>query len=63
MLVIDRLEEYMAIIEYNGHTYELPRYLLPDNVKEGDVIKITIDKIATKKRKKKIKKLSDDLFE
>lgn len=52
MLILDRIEGYMAIIAHNnGSTFELPRYLLPDNIKEGDVIKIIVDELNTRKRK------------
>ncbi len=30
MLVIDRFEGDMAVIEYNGKTFDLPRSLLPE---------------------------------
>ncbi|MFP4698554.1 MAG: hypothetical protein ACLFMO_07595 [Eubacteriales bacterium] len=39
MLILDIVEEYMAIKEDNGSTMEIPaRY--PYNDKEGDVLKI-----------------------
>lgn len=64
MLIIDRFEGYMAIIKHhNGSTMELPSHLLPNNAKEGDVIRIIVDEVATQKRKKKINKLNDELFE
>ncbi|GAW92476.1 DUF3006 domain-containing protein [Calderihabitans maritimus] len=65
MLKIDRFEGDMAVIEYNGKTFDLPRSLLPKEAKEGDVLKLSIevDKEETEKRRKKIEKLMDDLFE
>jgi hypothetical protein len=65
MLVIDRFEGDMVVIEYNGKTFDLPRSLLPREAKEGDVLKlsITVDNEETKKRKKKIDNLMDKLFE
>lgn len=63
VLVIDRFEEYIAIISHNGTTFEIPKYYLPDNAKEGDVIKIIIDEVATRKRKKKVNMLANELFE
>ncbi|GAW94350.1 DUF3006 domain-containing protein [Calderihabitans maritimus] len=65
MLVIDRFEGDMAVIEYNGKTFDLPRSLLPEEAKEGDVLKISIeiDKEETEKRRKKIEKLMDELFD
>lgn len=65
MLVIDRFEGEMAVIEYNGRTFNLPRSLLPAETKEGDVLRvsITVDKEQTAKRKKKIESLMEELFE
>ena len=65
MLVIDRFEGDMAVIEYNGKTFDLPRSLLPREAEEGDVLKlsITVDKEETAKRKKKIENLVDELFD
>jgi len=65
VLVIDRFEGEMAVIEYNGRTFNLPRSLLPAEAKEGDVLRvsITVDKEQTAERKKKIECLMDELFE
>lgn len=52
------------MLEYNDDTFDVPRELLPDEAKEGDVLKISfeIDKNKTLERQKKIKDLEDDLF-
>lgn len=65
MFVIDRFEGDMAVIEYNGRTFDLPKNLLPKEAKEGDVLKILIDvyKEKTKKHRKRIKNLMNELFE
>ncbi len=65
MFVIDRFEGNMAVIEYNGRTFDLPRNLLPKEAKEGDVLKILInvDREETEKRREKIENLMDELFE
>ncbi|MTI85311.1 MAG: DUF3006 domain-containing protein [Firmicutes bacterium] len=65
MLVIDRFEGEWAIVEYNKSTFNIPKTLLPEEAKEGDVLKVTIeiDKQATKKSNKKINGLIDDAFE
>lgn len=65
MLIIDRFEGDMAVIEYEGGTFNLPRNLLPSEVREGDVIKIliTVDKEETENRRKRIQGLMDDVFE
>lgn len=64
ILIIDRFEEDWAVLEYNDDTFDVPRELLPDEAKEGDVLKISfeIDKNKTLERQNKIKDLEDDLF-
>ncbi len=63
MLVIDRIEEYIAIISHNGSTMEIPTRYLPDNAKEGDVIKLIIDEVGTQRQKNKVNTMADNLFE
>ena len=66
MLIIDRFEGDWAIIETeNRHTFNLPRFVLPPGIKEGDVISIQvgIDLVATRKRAEKSKSLLDNLFD
>lgn len=53
MLIIDRFEGKLAIIEAGEIMIELPRKYLPDFAREGDVLKIEIDEERTKKRKEK----------
>jgi tRNA A58 N-methylase Trm61 len=66
MLIIDRFEGRFAVVEYeSGKVFNLPRYLLPTEAKEGDVINldISIDHEETAKRKLKTQSLMDELFE
>ena len=66
MLIIDRFEGDWAIIETeNRHTFNLPRFVLPSGIKEGDVISIQveIDLIATKERAEKSKHMLDNFFD
>jgi DNA-binding XRE family transcriptional regulator len=63
VLILDRFEGYMAIIKHhNGSTFELPTYLLPDNAKEGDVINIIVDEVATIRKEKNTQKMSFKIF-
>ncbi|MFA5384179.1 MAG: DUF3006 domain-containing protein [Eubacteriales bacterium] len=64
MLVIDRFEGSWAVIEYGESTFNLPRALLPENAKEGDLINlsVTIDQKGTMTRRKAVDKLADRLF-
>ena len=65
MLIIDRIEENWAVVEYDNQIFNLPRSLLPKSVKEGDVLQltITVDQEATIKQKKKSDALLDDFFD
>lgn len=65
MLIVDRIEENWAVVEYGNQIFNLPRSLLPKSVKEGDVLQltITIDQEATIKQKKKSDALLDDFFD
>lgn len=64
MLIIDRFEGNMAVIEYENSTFNVPRSLLPENAREGDVldIDIKVNKEETEQRRRKVKKMMDDLF-
>lgn len=63
-VIIDRFEGSFAVVELpDKSVMNLPRKLLPQEAKEGDVISIDIDKYETERRRKEIKKLTDDLFE
>lgn len=65
LLVIDRFEGEFAVVEYNGQTFNLPKKLLPSEAKEGDILNIVVkvDRKATDERQKKIRALSNNLFE
>ena len=63
-LIIDRFEESWTILELpDGTTFNFPRSLIPEGAKEGDVLyfEISIDEEATRKRRKHIQELLDDL--
>jgi hypothetical protein len=65
IVIIDRFEEDWAVLEYEGIVFNVPRALLPDDAKEGDVINIIleINRQETHKRREFIRKLEDELFE
>ena len=61
-VIADRIEgDYVVVEIEKGNMNKLPLVFVP-NVKEGDVIDITINKDKTKKRKDNIKKLVSSLF-
>lgn len=65
MIIIDRLEEQWAVLEYSGVTFNVPRKLLPPGAREGDVLNVTfsIDQQSTETIKDDVKKLVQDLFQ
>lgn len=63
-LIIDRFEGEYAVVELPDKTFvTIPKKALPEEAKEGDIITITVNNSETEKRKKKIRKLADDLWE
>ncbi|MCK9216967.1 MAG: DUF3006 domain-containing protein [Firmicutes bacterium] len=68
-VIIDRFEDDYAVCEKeNRDMIDIEIKKLPANVKEGDVLiingeYITIDTIETKKKRKEIRSLMDDLWE
>ncbi|MBQ4584079.1 MAG: DUF3006 domain-containing protein [Bacilli bacterium] len=61
-VIIDRFEGEYAIVELElGNFVNIPKILLP-NAKEGDVVKIEIDKNETKFQRKKIENLIEKVF-
>ncbi len=62
-VIVDRIEKDYVVVEIEkGKMCNLPVDLVP-NVKEGDVINITVDKKETKKRKEQVIDLMSSLFE
>jgi len=59
--VIDRIEGKIAVLELEGETFiEIPVKFLPKGVKDGDVLKISIE-VDYKAKDKKVKELQDKL--
>lgn len=67
MLIVERLEENIVIIEDGGKRFEVIREKLPKNVREGDVLKkadgiYVVDREKTEIRRKEILKLQNSLW-
>lgn len=66
---VDRIEETKAILECeNGDIISLEKSVLPKNIAEGDILYFEegsyfFNEAETQKRRDKIKKLMDSLFE
>ncbi|OCL26207.1 hypothetical protein U472_09345 [Orenia metallireducens] len=63
MLIIDRFEGDYTVIKMGNKTFSLPKEALPKNAREGDVLKIVVDKESNKDLKKGIDELVDEVFE
>ncbi|MCF6095998.1 DUF3006 domain-containing protein [Thermovorax subterraneus] len=65
--ILDRFEGDFAVIEtFEGRTMNIKKRFLPENAREGDVIDLddlSIDEPLTRRRKEKIQKLAERLFE
>lgn len=65
---IDRIEECLAVCENSeGNTVNIPLSDLPDNVREGDILRKTDDGFEicadeTAERRKKMAKLQSSIF-
>jgi hypothetical protein len=63
-IIIDRFEGDYAVVEMSDMTMaNMPISLIPEGAKEGDVLTISIDKTKTEKRKRRMEKLMNDLWE
>jgi len=62
-LIVDRIEADFAVCEIEeGSFTDIPLKALPNGVKEGDVIKISVEAEETEKRKSNINNLMNNLF-
>lgn len=62
--IIDRFEGDFAVAELENYDIiDIPRVLLPEETKEGDVLNIIIDKDETEKRRQRIEDKFKRLFE
>ncbi|MBM7871579.1 hypothetical protein JOC70_003079 [Clostridium pascui] len=64
-VIIDRFEEDFAVCERENKTMlDIPKEILPEEAKEGDVlnINISIDTEETESRKKLIQELTKDIW-
>lgn len=61
-IFIDRFEGDHAICEAEGRFFSLPRWLLPAEAEEGDILTLALAPEATAVQKAKITELEDKLF-
>ncbi len=65
MIVVDRIEGGVAVLEIDGRTYDIPAAALPEGASEGSVLRLELDPDAqahieeeTKARLERLKKRS-----
>lgn len=65
MIIIDRFEGEIVVVEYEEKFYNIPRTWLPVGAKEGDLVAVTIavDEEASARRREDMKRQVNDLFE
>jgi hypothetical protein len=51
MIVLDRIEGDLAVLEVDGATYHLPASALPEGCSEGCVLEFVVDANAERTRK------------
>lgn len=62
-LIIDRFEGDFAVVELpNRQMIDCPKALFPDNVKEGSILKISVDETATNEKLQKVTERMNKLF-
>lgn len=59
MFIVDRIEEDLVVVEWEGGHFHLPKELIKEHFAEGDLLNITItvDQEGTDKRIKRIQEL------
>lgn len=62
-VVLDRIEEEIAIVEKSDGSFEhMPKGLIPPEAKEGDILQISVDTESTVDRMEEITVLMDQLW-
>ena len=63
-VTIDRFEGDFAVVELvSRDMVDLSKNLVPDGAEEGDILEIRVDYSEADKRKKRIEKLTEGLWE
>lgn len=63
-VIVDRFEGEFAVVEMQDKTQvNMPKILLPQHTKEGDMIDIILNNEATEKKKETISKLMGEVWE
>ncbi len=62
-VIVNRIEGNYLVLELeDGNIVDVPKELIPE-AREGDIIRISIDKEETDKKKEEMQELVDSVFE
>ena len=63
VFIVDRIEGNFVVVEFNDTMIEVPLELFKEEVKEGDVLYLSVDKDETEKRHNELKGRLFSLFQ
>ncbi|MDK2798643.1 MAG: hypothetical protein PWP27_248 [Clostridiales bacterium] len=62
-IIIDRFQDDFVVVELpNKSIMSIPKAIIPEDAKEGDVLIVQVDRKGTKKKKQEIEKLIEDVW-
>ena len=62
MIVIDRIENDIVVVEFDGKFVNIPKSVFNEEINEGDVLVLSVDKQETKSRKEMLGNKLNSLF-
>lgn len=62
MIVIDRIENDIVVVEFDGKFVNIPKSVFNEEINEGDVLVLSVDKHETKSRKEMLGNKLNSLF-
>ena len=62
MFIVERIEENIAVVEFEDTYLDIPLSCFKEEISEGDVLYLTVDKEETEHRKMSTKARLDRLF-
>lgn len=62
MFIVDRIEGNIAVVEFEDTYLDIPLSFFKEEISEGDVLYLTVDKEETEHRKMSTKARLDKLF-
>lgn len=62
MIVVDRIENDIVVVEIDGSFVNIPKSIFTEEVNEGDVLVLSVDKQETQNRKEMLGNKLNRLF-